>query len=147
MRERLGNRSEILLPPSPRRLTPRRDKNAAALRTNSPDCLSVGLMTRMRLSGSCQAVNTAWAAVRVDLPHWRVQLRMTRLEREARTMDWVGSGRKRKRSRAKATGSSEWQSSRSWGIGVLECVEVTKGTDDTVASLGEIPKCFHDGEA
>src|SRR6266566_835654 len=107
----------------------------------------LGLMTRMRLSGSCQAVNTAWAAVRVDLTHWRVQLRMTRLEREARTMDWVGSGRKRKRSRAKATGSSEWQSSRSWGIGVLECVEVTKGADDTVASLGEILESFHDGDA
>src|SRR5262249_53422799 len=92
MRERLGNRSEILLPPSPRRLTPRRDRNAAALRTNSPDWRSVGLMTRMRLSGSCQAVNTAWAAVRVDLPHWRVQFRMTCLDRDARTRAWLGSG-------------------------------------------------------
>src|ERR1700694_1939362 len=126
MREPLGSKSEILLPPSPRGRTPRRDTKMAALRTSSLDWRAVGLMTRIRDSGSCQAVNTAWAAVRVDLPHWRVQLRMTWLEREARTMDWVGSGRKRKRSRAKATGSSEWQRSREWGIGILESVELTK---------------------
>src|SRR5580704_6343199 len=134
MREPLGNRSEILLPPSPRGRTPRRDRNTAALRTSSLDWRAVGLMTRMRLSGSCQAMNTAWAAVRVDLPHWRVQLRMTCLEREARTRDWVRSGEKRKRSRANETGSSEWQMSRSGGIGILERVEVAECTDDSVAS-------------
>src|ERR1700730_12826009 len=137
MREPLGSRSEILLPPSPRGRTPRLDKNTAALRTNSLDWRAVGLMTRMRLSGSCHAVNTAWAAVRVDLPHWRVQLRMTCLEREARTRAWVGSGRKRSRSRANETGSSEWLTSRSRGIGFLERMEVTESASDVVASLGE----------
>jgi hypothetical protein len=37
--------------------------------------------------------------------------------------------------------------SRSGGIGFLESVKLTKGADDTVASLGEILKGLHDGEA
>ena len=58
-----------------------------------------------------------------------------------------GVGRKRKRSRANETGSSEWQRSRRGGIGILESVEVAEGADDAVASLGEILKSFHDGGA
>src|SRR5882724_10300619 len=92
MRDLLGSRSEISLLPSPRGLTPRRDRNRPALRTSSADWRALGLRMRMRESGSCQAVKTAWAAVRVVLAHWRVQLSRTNDGREARRLDWMGSG-------------------------------------------------------
>jgi hypothetical protein len=47
----------------------------------------------------------------------------------------------------KKTGSSEWLRSRSGGIGILERMEGTETAGDTVASLGEIVKSFHDGGA
>jgi hypothetical protein len=61
------------------------------LRRNSALWRAEGLRIRVRESGQVQARWTAMAAVRVDLPHWRVQLRITRGARRAAISACLGA--------------------------------------------------------
>ena len=90
----------------------------------------------------------------VDLPHWRVQLRMTCLEREARTAACLGSGWKPRRSRAKATGSRAWQMSPAmvgfsgrWGMGIRENAVGLEGSGEALGGFGEVLEGGHHGGA
>ena len=112
-------------------------RKAEAFRTNSALWRAEGLATRTSASGSAVGDVTALAAQTVDLPHWRVQLRMTRSASHWRTRDWWASGVKPSAFFGEYVRVEWLWRGRRWSCGGLGMGELQKRKAEGLAGFGE----------